>query len=76
MYSGIGFVTVAGLVEALTRCHLTGHTAFQVLARGAKTKYYFVRVDILRFHAAIFTSSVGITIQWYCYFTILMMYIG
>lgn len=45
--SGLGFVTVAGLIEAVGHCHTTGHTLLQVLARGAKTKYYFVKIDIL-----------------------------
>lgn len=45
--SGIGFVTVTGLIEAVTRCHATGHTSLQVLARGAKTKYYFVKLNVL-----------------------------
>ena len=45
--SGIGFVSLAGLIEAVTRCHMAGQTQLQVLARGAKTKYYFVKLEFV-----------------------------
>jgi len=45
--AGIGFVTLEGLVKALSRCHMTGHTRLQILARGVRTKYFFTRADIL-----------------------------
>ena len=44
--SGLGFVTLQGLMEAVNCCYSSGVSNLLLLARGAKTKYYFVKLHI------------------------------
>ncbi len=44
---GVGFVTLGGLVEAVKCCHAAGVPDLLALARGASTKYYFVKLGVL-----------------------------
>ena len=47
VHSGVGFVTLPGLVEAVKACSSAGVPDLLVLARGARTKYFFVQVHVL-----------------------------
>lgn len=45
--SGLGFVTVSGLVEVVKRCHIAAVPTLVALGRSASTNYYFVTLKIV-----------------------------
>lgn len=45
--SGLGFVTLPGLVEVVKCCHSLGAPKLLALARGACSKYSFVKLQVM-----------------------------
>ena len=45
--SGLGFVTLAGLVEVVKCCHAAGVPTLLALSRSASTDYSFIKLQIL-----------------------------
>ena len=45
--SGVGFVTLPGLMEAIRGCYTGGIPHLLVLARGASLQYFLVKICVL-----------------------------
>lgn len=44
---GLGFVTFGGLVQTVLNCHSSGVPNLLCLARGTRSKYYFVKLNLI-----------------------------